>query len=275
MKSYGNTIEISNPTPLPQPLTPTPLPSPSSQVAEKYKMDTSFGRVVGEGAAKKLCKVEAGEEPMCEGDSSKWDDFVKKTNLPTLVQINGETFSKAVGAGLPLMIAAIKADNSEAAGRMLEIARESRSEAKYVFATIDRVAFVGWLDGFEEVQKGEDQYFVFDNDRKKYWVMEEGKDVTEFLRDVQAGKAKESSYSKGGSQGGFGELVDLFKKYLPWSCIVFVPFLLLIWVVFFDEPFQEEGGGGATDAKEGESGAEGKGEGKTDEAAQVETKKEK
>jgi hypothetical protein len=239
-------------------------------------MDTSFGRVVGGGAATKLCKVEVGEEPLCEVESSKWDAFVKKTNLPTLVQINGDTFGKAVGVGLPLVIAAIKNDNSEESERMLEIARENKSEAKFVFATIDRIAFGSWLDGFDDLQKGEDQYFVFDNDRKKYWVMEGGKDIKEFLEEVQGGKAKESSYSKGGGQGGFGELIDLFKKYLPWSCLVFVPFLMLIWVIFFDEPFQvEEGGDEAKDAKKDKGGAEGKGEGKGDEAANAETKKEK
>lgn len=203
-------------------------------VANKYKMDAKIGRVKGSSAAKKLCKVERGEDPVCEDSEEKWDDFVRKSNLPTLSEINGDTYSKVTSVGLPLVVAAIMPGNVEAANSIKNIAREMRSEGKYVFSTVDRVIFREWLKGFDKLKEGEDQYFIFDNDKKVYWVQEEGKSLKEFVRDVDEGKAEQFTYSRK-KKGGLEGVFQLWKDYLPWSCAVFIPFLLIIWVVIFDE----------------------------------------
>ena len=210
---------------------------------------------------------------------------MRKSNLPTLSEINGDTFSKVTSVGLPLVVAAITSDNIEAANSIKNIAREMRSEGKvgsearlraklrrrahpthppcsplssqFVFSTVDRVTFHEWLKGFDKLKEGEgeeslfinanslsfqpllrslttDQYFVFDNDKKVYWVKEEGKSLKEFVRDVDEGNAEQSTYSKK-KKSGLGEVFQLWKDFLPWSCVVFVPFLLIIWIVMFDE----------------------------------------
>mmetsp|Transcript_20526 Transcript_20526/g.43007 ORF Transcript_20526/g.43007 Transcript_20526/m.43007 type:complete len:410 (-) Transcript_20526:30-1259(-) len=205
-----------------------------AKVAMKYKMDALFGRTPGSETAKKLCRVERGEEPLCEVFEEKWDDFVRKSNLPTLSEINGDTYSKVTSVGLPLVVAAITPDNVEAANSIKSIAREMRSKGKYVFSTVDRVTFREWLKGFEKLKEGEDQHFIFDNDKKVYWVQEEGKSLKEFVRDVSEGKAEQFTYSRK-KKGGLEGIFQLWKDYLPWSCAVFIPFLLIIWVVVFDE----------------------------------------
>jgi len=117
---------------------------------------------------------------------------VSRTNFPLVVTINGDTFGKAVNNGMPVVIAAIKPSNSEVRDKMKVLARRDKRTAKFVYAIIDRVTFSDWLSGFPEFDSSADGYFVFDNDKKAYWVMEEGgRDLGVWIKDVRDGKVKE------------------------------------------------------------------------------------
>jgi len=226
-----------------------------AKVAMKYKMDALFGRTPGSETAKKLCRVERGEEPLCEVFEEKWDDFVRKSNFPMLTALNMDTFDTLTEAGLPLVVASIELMNTKAESSVKSVAREFRKEGRFLFTTVDRILFREWLETFDMLQQNEDQYFIFDNKHEIYCVKGENEDLESFIRDVESGKGvcyrrventmfQEMAvkfsriYGVLEENDVFQRLQDkivqsfqrIWKKILSRSYLFVVPFLL-IWVV--------------------------------------------
>ncbi|KAG7345953.1 thioredoxin [Nitzschia inconspicua] len=202
-----------------------------------------------------ISRVEAGVvEPRyydLNGDDAltveKVEAWIHDFNVPTIVTLGPDNFSRISKKKRPLVMALVDLDNQELVEgtrkHMMDFVLTTPQETvdKYYYGLFDGKKWQKFLEQFHVKPEDNPQYLVLDMPNKKYWRNETYTKLKDFLIAVYDGSIEAKTPDKTGmGDTPFAWIAEKFMAYFPYSLgpVVILFCLIIILVTPSKEEFQ-------------------------------------
>lgn len=168
--------------------------------------------------------------------TSALSDFVRETNLATVIHLSGDNFRQASRRGKALVIVVYDPEDGN------EVTDNYRRELKhysitgtykdeFIFATMDGRKWDKFISQFSVSKDNLPQLVVVDVPERTYWQDSAVANVSNFIDAVKNGSIPSRKQEKPKS-GVADKLLQTFVDYMPWSLVfVFAIFGFVFWLV--------------------------------------------